>query len=393
MYLFKFEKGDVITNTLFSHPSSSFFIYNNDVFYNNDPNITGSLSGLQLKNISSGSVSLYEYNINRPAGSLIYPFIVKDGTLSSFKTISTSNFFDIDQFQYGDTITSSYPLSASISRFYYSEGATRKYVSPLKNILNYYTNISPHYEFSSSLGDKGTQAINLIDIPSIFYNNNINKKSIELNIYIDGVKYATLADQAGNGELRQTFPSGSNYNKVAGVALYNEGFLALTGAWSVGSLTAIEDYDQTVGADDFKWIYFGGGLQGNTTYSAGTLLSSSFEVKFAGSTDTNILTMLCRAPKGELNHSNNPTYLNKTSKTMDSLFVSSPEGYKERDDIAINNIVSSSYTTPQEFVKETYISKVGIFDENKNLIGIAKVSKPVHKTATRDFTFKLKLDI
>jgi len=36
---------------------------------------------------------------------------------------------------------------------------------------------------------------------------------------------------------------------------------------------------------------------------------------------------------------------------------------------------------------------VGIYDENKNLIGIAKVATPVRKTVERDFTFKIKLDL
>ena len=34
-----------------------------------------------------------------------------------------------------------------------------------------------------------------------------------------------------------------------------------------------------------------------------------------------------------------------------------------------------------------------IYDENKNLIGIAKLSKPVKKTEGRDLTFKIKLDL
>ena len=43
--------------------------------------------------------------------------------------------------------------------------------------------------------------------------------------------------------------------------------------------------------------------------------------------------------------------------------------------------------------KQTYISKIGIYDEDKNLIAIAKLAKPVRKTENRDFTFKLKLDL
>ena len=45
------------------------------------------------------------------------------------------------------------------------------------------------------------------------------------------------------------------------------------------------------------------------------------------------------------------------------------------------------------FEKTTYISKIGIYDENENLIAVAKPATPVKKTAERDFTFKLKLDI
>jgi len=60
----------------------------------------------------------------------------------------------------------------------------------------------------------------------------------------------------------------------------------------------------------------------------------------------------------------------------------------------IKNIVSSSYVdvTP-DFKKTTYISKVAIYDEDKNLIGIAKVATPVRKTEEKQYTFKLKLDI
>jgi len=60
----------------------------------------------------------------------------------------------------------------------------------------------------------------------------------------------------------------------------------------------------------------------------------------------------------------------------------------------IKNIVSSSYNTPTgSFEKMTYISKVGIYDKNKNLIAVAKPATPIKKSINKDFTFKLKLDI
>ena len=67
--------------------------------------------------------------------------------------------------------------------------------------------------------------------------------------------------------------------------------------------------------------------------------------------------------------------------------------YIERERI-IANTVSASFVEPTaSFQKTTYISKVAIYDEYKNVIGIATVATPVKKTEDRDLTFKLKLDI
>ena len=101
--------------------------------------------------------------------------------------------------------------------------------------------------------------------------------------------------------------------------------------------------------------------------------------------------MLANAPKGELNHSNNPTYVASGSSMK---AMTSSHGYKEFEKRTIKNIVSGTYSdvTPS-FKKQTYISKIGIFDDNNNLIAIAKLATPVKKTEDRDITFKLKLDI
>ena len=40
----------------------------------------------------------YELNVNRSEDNKIYPFVTKNGTLDSFKTISTNNF---NSFAYG----------------------------------------------------------------------------------------------------------------------------------------------------------------------------------------------------------------------------------------------------------------------------------------------------
>jgi hypothetical protein len=103
--------------------------------------------------------------------------------------------------------------------------------------------------------------------------------------------------------------------------------------------------------------------------------------------------MFANAPKNQLIHSNNPTYLLQASKSIDNVVTSSTV-YVEDPQLVVKNIASSSFTNYQEaFQKMTYISKIAIYDEKKNVIGVAKLANPVRKTANREFTFKLKLDI
>ena len=60
----------------------------------------------------------------------------------------------------------------------------------------------------------------------------------------------------------------------------------------------------------------------------------------------------------------------------------------------MKNTVSSSYSNHNEnFNRQVYISKVAVYDEYKNLIGIATLANPVLKEEDQDLAFKIKLDI
>lgn len=122
------------------------------------------------------------------------------------------------------------------------------------------------------------------------------------------------------------------------------------------------------------------------------LNSASYDVNFNGTNEIHTVTMMAHAEKGDLNHSNNPTYI-KYDQDINSP-VTSKKSYYEYDKIQVKNITKYNYDNyTGSLEKQTYISKIGIYDEQKNLIAIAKLAKPVRKTENRDFTFKLKLDI
>ena len=173
---FEFKQNDVFVNRIKAHPRVKFFLYSGTVYYNNR-------TSSSVNHVPNGYISLYELNVNRGSGELIYPFIVKDGSGYSFQTISTDDYSS--QYLYGDTIEGTYPLSASLYRNHYpSGGGSRKYVTALKNVLDGYRGLSEHYAYSSSYGDKSTQDITLIDVPSIFFGSNIKRGSVDLRFFV-----------------------------------------------------------------------------------------------------------------------------------------------------------------------------------------------------------------
>ena len=100
--------------------------------------------------------------------------------------------------------------------------------------------------------------------------------------------------------------------------------------------------------------------------------------------------MFANAPKAELNHSNNKTYTTYGSYN----YTTSSTSFIENTGSFAKNTNSYAYTDVSGTLeKQTFISKIGIYDENKNLIAIAKLAKPVKKTEERDLTFKLKIDL
>ena len=83
-----------------------------------------------------------------------------------------------------------------------------------------------------------------------------------------------------------------------------------------------------------------------------------------------------------------------SSIDISSLKNTSHGGYIEDYHIRYKNVVSSSYRNYEEpFSKHTYISSIGIYDENKNLIAKAKLATPIRKREIDEYIFKLKLDI
>ena len=59
----------------------------------------------------------------------------------------------------------------------------------------------------------------------------------------------------------------------------------------------------------------------------------------------------------------------------------------------IKNVEKSRYSYhTASFVKQVFISKIGIYDEKGHLLGISTLANPVRKKEKDEYTFRLKLD-
>ena len=106
------------------------------------------------------------------------------------------------------------------------------------------------------------------------------------------------------------------------------------------------------------------------------------------------MTMFATAKKGEVNNSLNPTWPSSSNGDWRANILTGSGGYIEPRQLKITNTIQNEYCEyDSPFEKPPFISEIGIFDEHKNLIGVAKLANPVKKKESQDFTFKLKLDM
>jgi len=103
----------------------------------------------------------------------------------------------------------------------------------------------------------------------------------------------------------------------------------------------------------------------STRFSSGTLTSMTFQ----NQTIINSTLVFARATADEFNYSSNQTFVDSSNK-----IVVIDEGQED---------------VQQTF---TFITSVGLYDANNNLLAVAKLSRPVEKNPEKDVTFRIRLD-
>ena len=116
-FLHEFGPDDIFQNNLETSPGKKFTAYSGSLYVNE--------SRYKGVNIGTGSISLYELNVDRTTSpddtNTVHAFIIKDGSNMSFQSVATGTYSEAE---YGTKLTGAYPLTASISRQYIYGGRT-----------------------------------------------------------------------------------------------------------------------------------------------------------------------------------------------------------------------------------------------------------------------------
>ena len=321
--------------------------------------ISGTYADLNIKDFSHGMFqSVYDY-----------PF------LSS----SANHIFDL---------TCGYAATSSLS------GASHTQNAKKINIYNQMAQVLAGFDANGAVrrfdengdlteGDKINEAY-FINFARLLSKDEIKKGSFTLELGVTGA-YATpfasrvtLKDTSGNSSYKVNSPAGEygilyvsnsagvpldgitgSTQQPAGLIYYQAGVAVLTASVFSGLLSA--SAVMNAGGDLVNAILTGSAISGNCN----DIRHRVYNMSFNNSTELNSTVYFCRTNNTDFNYSSNPTYLSASKMVVK------------------NN---------SQDVPVSYVTAVGLYSPDNELLAVAKLSEPLKKDPTTEFTIRVRLD-
>ena len=232
----------------------------------------------------------------------------------------------------GGYTTGSYPFSSSIDIIDAQYEATNKELYQSLTILaDYYRLLNDNYriEFTGALSTD----LRVITIPEIYYDREVLTGSFSASDLDSAGDSRELFDDGRGGVY-----SGSLSGTLVGNIFYSEGLIVLT----KGDLQDFGSASPT----NFKW-----------------------KIDFKGVQKIPTKIFKCRAPAGQLNATTNETYYHipasGTNKNKKEILMDPPA---------------------------TYVTAIGLYNQNYELVGYVKIAQPVKKEFGQDILFRIRQD-
>ena len=146
----------------------------------------------------------------------------------------------------------------------------------------------------------------------------------------------------------------------AGLIFYQAGIAVLTGS-IFGTLLETSTPDMDGAGTEIHTL-----LTGSTIEACGDALRNRIgNIQFNNTTELNSTVYFCRINHNEFNYSSNPTYLENSRIRIKTQATDEPLAY---------------------------ITTIGLYSDNNELLATAKLSEPLKKSASNEFTIRARLD-
>lgn len=155
-----------------------------------------------------------------------------------------------------------------------------------------------------------------------------------------------------------------------GTTLLGFGQAVAGGAWVRGAET-VTGYSSNVSASFIPDLMVSASIDqivdhlASTRFGSGSFTATTFQ----NVTNINSTLIFCRATADEFNYSSNPTFRNATGELI---------------------VIDPGDDTGQRTF--TFVTTVGLYNSNNELLGVAKMSRPVEKNDEKDLTVRVRLD-
>lgn len=201
----------------------------------------------------------------------------------------------------------------------------------------------------------------------------IKKGSFNLTVLTGGANTApanplTLSDYGAATDYRTNSPAGEYgilYTASAaaagtgvGLIYYQAGIAVITASVFNGAFGPRNETSGTGSVGAYL-------VTGSITGSCNGLRNRIQNIQFNNSTELNSTVYFCRANHNEFNYSSNPTYLSSSQ-------------------IVVKNVSSDPPVS--------YITTVGLYSADNELLAVAKLSEPLKKTIDSELTIRVRLD-
>jgi hypothetical protein len=104
------------------------------------------------------------------------------------------------------------------------------------------------------------------------------------------------------------------------------------------------------------------------------------------------LNAFCTAGPNELNYTSNDSAFYTKSITSDPALYSSASSYEYQWGSTSSTASKGTFYLQDIFQKNIYISSVGLFNADNDLIAIAKISQPIKKPLSIPITLRVAID-